>query len=704
MRKLVFTTLILCLVFISCKNKGSMNNPFFSPFDTPYGVPDFNKIKDKHYVPAFEKGMSIQQEEIQSIINNKETPTFENTIEALEYSGELLNTVAAVFFNMCETNNSEKMMAIADEISPKLSQHSDDINLNPKLFERVKVVYDNRSSLSLTAEQVRLLEETYKGFVRGGANVPTEKQARFREINEQLASLTLKFGNNVLAATNAYKLIIDKESELSGLSESQIAAAAELANQEKCSKGKWAFTTHNPSLLPFLQNADNRERRKEIWEAYSNRCNGGEFDNTEIIRKVVALRAEKAQILGFKTHADYVLDNRMAKNSETVYDLLQKMWEPALAKAKVEVAEYQELANKEDPKFQIEPWDWRYYTEKVRKAKYDLNDDAIRPYFKLENVRDGIFMLCEKLYGLKFRENEYIPVYDHDAVAYEVYDQGEVIGILYLDYFTRESKRGGAWMTEFRSQHKTKDDKNVIPVVSLVLNYSRPVGSTPCLLNFDETETFFHEFGHGLHGLLSKCKYRSLAGTNVPRDFVELPSQIMENWARHPEMLKLYAKHYKTGEIIPDELIKKIEEAANYGQGFVNTELIAASLLDMDYHVLENPQMGNPIEFENESMAKYGLIPEIISRYRSPYFQHIFASAAGYSAGYYSYTWSAVLDADAFELFKQKGIFDKATAQSFRENILEKGNTEDVAVIYKRFRGQDPNIKPLLRNRGLLED
>jgi peptidyl-dipeptidase Dcp len=707
MKKLVYTTLVLCMISISCKDKKQervldMNNPFFAKPETPYGVPAFNDIKSEHYLPAFEEGMLQQKEEIEAIVNNSDEPTFENTIEALDYSGELLTTVSMVFFNMCETDNSDEMNKLAEEISPKLSAHADDINLNPDLFKKVKSVYEQKDKLSLDKEQMRLLEETYKDFVRGGANLAVEKQARFREINEELSVLSLKFSNNVLSATNAYKLIIDKEEDLAGLPSSLITTAAETANQEEATKGKWVFTIHNPSLLPFLQNADNRAKREEIWRAYSSRCNGGEFDNNEIIAKIIKLRAERAQLLGYKTHADYVLEDRMAKNPKAVYDLLQKVWVPALAKSKEETAQYQALAKKEKPAFNIQPWDWRYYTEKVRKAKYDLNDEAIRPYFKLENVRDGVFMLCEKLYGLTFKENKNIPVYNPEAVAYEVIDNGKIIGILYMDYFTRASKRSGAWMTEFRGQYKTKENKNVIPVISLVFNFPRPAGDIPSLLNFDETETFFHEFGHGLHGLLSNCKYRSLAGTNVSRDFVELPSQIMENWASHPEVLKLYAKHYQTGEPIPQELIDKIEAAGNYGQGFINTELIAASLLDMDYHMLENPEITNPSVFEDSAMAKYGLIPEIISRYKSPYFLHIFSSSSGYSAGYYSYTWSAVLDADAFEMFKQNGLFDKTTATAFRKNILEKGNTEDPAVLYKAFRGQEPSIEPLLKNRGLM--
>jgi peptidyl-dipeptidase Dcp len=629
MKKLVLTTFVLCLIATACKDKKQervldMNNPFFSKPETPYHVPAFDQIKTTHYLPAFEEAMLQQKEEIEAIVNNSDDPTFENTIEALDYSGELLTTVSMVFFNMCETDNSDEMNKIAEEISPKLSAHADDINLNPDLFKKVKSVYEQKDKLSLDKEQMRLLEETYKDFVRGGANLAVEKQALFREINEELSVLSLKFSNNVLNATNAYKLIIDKEEDLAGLPSSLITAAAETANQEEATKGKWVFTIHNPSLLPFLQSADNRAKREEIWRAYSSRCNGGEFDNNEIITKIVKLRAERVQLLGYKTHADYVLEDRMAKTPKAVYDLLQQVWVPALSKSKEEAAQYQALANKEKPKFNIQPWDWRYYTEKVRKAKYDLNDEAIRPYFKLENVRDGVFMLCEKLYGLTFKENKNIPVYNPEAVAYEVIDNGKIIGILYMDYFTRASKRSGAWMTEFRGQYKTKENENVIPVISLVFNFPRPAGDIPSLLNFDETETFFHEFGHGLHGLLSNCKYRSLAGTNVSRDFVELPSQIMENWASHPEMMKLYAKHYQTGESIPQELIDKIEAAGNYGQGFINTETHCSFIVRMDYHVLENPEISNPSAFEDSAMTKYGLIPEIISRYKSPYFLHIF--------------------------------------------------------------------------------
>ena len=674
-----------------------MNNPFFQAWDTPYAIPPFEKIKNEHYVPAFEEGIKQQEEEIAAIVNQKESPTFANTVEALEYSGDLLQRVSGVFFNILQTNSSDEMQQIAEEITPKLTAHEDNINLNKGLFERIKTVYENRDKENLTPEQMRLLAETYKNFVRGGANLPEDKQELFRQVNKELALLTLKFEKNVLDATNAYQLVIDKEADLAGLPASLITAAAELGNENDSTKGKWVFVLQNPSLLPFLEYADNRAKREEIWRAYSSRCKGGQFDNTENIQKILQLRLQRAQLLGFKTHADFVLDDRMAKTPAAAYDLLLKVWNPALQKAKEELVMYQAKAGKA----KIEPWDWRYYTEKIRKEKYDLDQDSVRPYFSLDGVRDGVFMVCEKLYGLTFKLNKNLPTYDPSAYAYEVIDKGEVIGILYLDYYTRTSKVSGAWMTEFRGQHKTKEGKRVIPIISVVLNNPNPTANMPSLLNFDETETFFHEMGHALHGLLSDCQYMSLAGTNVPRDFVELPSQVMENWASHPEVMKMYAKHYKTGEIIPNALIERIEKSNTYGQGFINTELIAASLLDMDYHTLTVADNINPLVFEEETMKKYGLISEIISRYKSPYFKHIFTSPMGYSAGYYSYTWSAVLDADAFEAFKENGLFDPKTALSFRKNILERGNTDDLMKLYLIFRGKEPSSDPLLRNRGL---
>ncbi len=688
----------------ACKKKTAenpelANNPFMKEWDTPYGVPPFDQIKTTDYLPAIQEGIRQQQEKIQTICDNSEEPTFGNTIIPYEYSGELLTKVASVFMNLTECMNSPEMEKLSDTIFPMLTRHGDDIMLNAKLFERIKKVYENRDKENLNDEQKRLLEVIYKDFERGGANVPADKQARFREINEQLSTLTLKFGNNVLGATNGYTLFVDNEEDLKGLTESQLATAKETADGIKDAKGKYAFTVHVPSMEPFLQNCANRELRKELWTAYSTRCLDGEFSNTKIINDIVNLRLEKAQILGFDNFANYVLDDCMAKNADNVYELLMKVWEPALAKAKEEAAIYQKMMNKDGIAGNLQPYDWRYYTEKLRKEKYDLNDEDIRPYLALDSARKGLFYVCERLYGLTFKENKDIPVYHPDVKAFEVIDNNEVIAVVYMDFFPRESKRSGAWMTNFREQYYDRDGNNHIPVVSLVFNFTKPVGDKPSMLNIDETQTLFHEFGHALHSILSRCHYPTLSGTNVPRDFVEMPSQFMEHFAFEPEVLKVYAHHYQTGELIPDELVKKIEAAATYGQGFINTELLAASILDMDYHTVTAPVSIQLPEFEEQQMAKIGLIPSIISRYRSPYFQHIFSG--GYGAGYYSYTWSALLDNDAYQCFKDHGIFDPATATSFRTNILERGNTADAHDLYLAFRGQEPSIEPLLKNRGL---
>lgn len=703
MKKTMTLLVLSSILLIGCGKKDAndqlADNPFMQEWNTPFNVPPFDKIDTSDYIPAFEEGMRQQNAEIDSIINNSEEPTFENTILAMENSGQLLNKVSAVFFNLAECMNNPAMEAIAEEIYPKLSAHEDNISLNPKLFERVKTVYDKRNTRKYTPEEYRLLEETYKGFVRGGANVPAEQQARFKAINEQLSLLTLKFGNNVLKATNDYKLVVDDVAKLEGMPEDQIAAALEAGNADEATKGKYVFTIHLPSMEPFLMNCKDRELRHELWTAYSTRCTSGETDNTKIIDTILNLRLERAQILGFETHAAYTLDDCMAKTPEKVFELLMQVWNPAIAKAKEEAAEYQKMIKKEGNDFKLEPWDWRYYSEQLRKEKYDLNDDIIRPYLSLDNVREGVFTVANKLYGITFKENKNLPVYHPDVVAYEVQENNKTIAILYMDFFPRESKRSGAWMTNFREQYIDENGENVIPVVSLVFNFTKPTGDKPSLLNFDETETFFHEFGHGLHSIFSKCRFRSLSGTNVSRDFVELPSQIMENWASQPEVLRMYAKHYKTGEVIPEELIQKIEAAGTYGQGFINTELIAASWLDMYMHNLPTHVNIQLPEFEDQALAKIGLIPEIISRYRAPYFQHIFSG--GYSAGYYSYTWAAVLDSDAFEAFKEKGLFDQETAKAFRTNVLEKGNTADPMKLYVAFRGQEPSIEPLLKNRGL---
>ena len=658
---------------VGCKDKKTMDNPFFAEWNTPYDIPDFGRIKTEHYLPAFEEGMRRQKTEIDAIVGNSEAPTFENTVLAYEYSGQLLQEVSSVFFNLNSCENSEEMDAIADEVTPLLSAHSDDIALNAKLFARIKAVYDQRQSLNLDAEQMRLLEEQYKGFVRGGANVPADRQERFRQLNEQLASLTLRFEQNVLKATNAY-------------------------SKELPDGGK--VTLDIPTWEPFMQTCPDRKLREEVWTAYVSRCQDGEYDNTKIIDSIVNLRLERANILGFPTHADYVLDDCLAKTPANVYSCLMDIWEPALKVAKQERDLYQKMLEKDEPGAKLQPWDWRYYAEKYRAEKYAIDDAEVRPYFSLDSVREGAFMVANRLYGLTFKERTDLPTYDKEARAFEVRQGDSTVGILYMDFHPRASKRSGAWMTEFRGQHRTLDGKNVMPIIQVVCNFTKPTADAPSLLNFDESETLFHEFGHALHGLLSKCTYPSLAGTNVPRDFVELPSQVMENWCRHPQVMKMYAHHYQTGEAIPDALIQKIAAAQTYGQGFMTTELLAASLLDMDYHTLREQQAIDPLAFEEQAMNKIGLIPEIISRYRSPYFQHIFTT--GYDAGYYSYTWTAILDADAFSAFAESGdLFNPELAAKFR-HLLESGNTVEPMELYRAFRGKDPSPKALLARKGFI--
>lgn len=697
MKKTLLTISCAALLLATgCKNKKEMDNPFLGEWNTPYNIPDFEKIKPEHYIPAFEEGMKRQKTEIEAIMNNPEAPTFENTIEALEYSGALLNEVSAVFFNLAECINSDEMERIAEEITPKISAHGDDIMLNEKLFARVKAVYEQREQLGLEGEQLRLLEECYKNFVRNGANVPADKQERFREINSLLASLTLRFGNNVLAATNEYTLDLDADKARSiGLTDDQLAAAFEAG-----ADGKARFTLHMPSWEPFMQNCSDRDLRKQMWDAYSTRCSSGKYDNSVIIDSIVNLRLERAQILGFESHAAYTLDDCLAKTPEAVYKCLMDLWTPALKKAKQERDEYQKMLAKDQSNEKLQPWDWRYYCEKLRAERYSLDDNLIRPFFSLDNVREGAFTVANKLYGITFRVNDNLPKYHPEAISYEVLDGDKVIAILYMDFFPRESKRSGAWMTNFREQYVDQDGNNVIPIIQMVCNFTKPTADKPSLLNFDQSETLFHEFGHCLHGMLSQCHYRSISGTNVPRDFVELPSQVMENWCRHPEVMKEYARHYKTGEIIPDSLIAKIAAAGTYGQGFINTELLAASLLDMDYHSITTPTKIVLPDFEDKAMGGIGLIPEIISRYKSPYFQHIFSG--GYGAGYYSYTWTAILDADAFEAFRESGdLYNPVLAKKFRF-LLSHGNTIDPMKMYVDFRGKQPSVEPLKRNRGLI--
>ena len=583
-------------------------------------------------------------------------------------------------------------------MAPLLSKHSDDILLDPRLFRRVKVVYEQKDDLDLTREQQTLLARYYKDFVRGGANLGDTEQARLREINEALSLLSLEFGEHVLKENNSFEMVLDSEADLAGLPEAVISGAAEAA-RERGHEGKWVFTLQKPSLIPFLQFSERRELREKMLKGYISRGDhNNELDNKSVLSRIAALRVERANLLGYPTHADFILDENMAKKPRNVYDLLNQLWEPALEMARKEARDMQEMIDAEGGNFKLEPWDWWLYAEKIKKARYDLDDEQLRPYFMLDNVRNGAFEVATKLYGITFEERTDIPKYHEDVRVFEVKEaDGTHIGILYTDYFPRASKRGGAWMSSYRKQKREKG-RNITPVITNVGNLSRPLGDKPALLSLEETLTLFHEFGHALHGLLSDCTYPTLSGTSVPRDFVELPSQIMENWATEPEVLRSYARHYQTGEQIPDERIDKIKKASFFNQGFATVEYLAASFLDMDWHTLTEARQMDPIAFERQSMERIGLIPEIVVRYRSPYFNHIFSG--GYSSGYYSYIWAEVLDADAFQAFKETSLFDRGTAQAFRENILSAGGTDDPMAMYVRFRGAEPSIDALLARRG----
>lgn len=694
--------LVVASMFVGCNNEEKMtnsDNPLLAAYDTPFNVPPFDKIKDVHFRPAFEEALKKHNLEIDSIVNNTEEPNFINTIVALENAGSLLGNVSTVFYNLNSANTNDTIQAIAKDLAPLISAHSDEIQLNAKLFAKVKSVYAKKDALGLDAEDKKLLEETYKGFVRSGANLTDTDKEKLKKINADLSVLTTQYGQNLLAETNAYELVVDKKEDLAGLSEGLIAAAADVA-KSKGKEGKWVFTLSNPSVMPFLQYADNRELRKQIWNAYQSRGNNGnDNDNKESLVKIANLRLEKAKLLGYASHAAYVLEESMAANPTNVYSLLNKLWGPALAKAKVEAADIQKEIDAAKDTFKVAPYDWRYYAEKIRVKRFALNEEEIKPYFSLSAVREGAFATATKLWGITFVALNNVPTYHEEVEVYEVKDKdGSHLGLLYADFFPRDSKRGGAWMTSYRSQ-QTKDSKRVAPVISIVCNFTKPVGDQPALLTFDEATTLFHEFGHALHGLFSNVKYKSLAGTSVSRDFVELPSQIMENWAADPEVLKTYAKHYKTGEAIPDSLIAKMDKAGTFDQGFATTEYVSASLLDMNYHATTSPITDNANAFEKAAMVKIGLIDAIIPRYRSTYFQHIFSG--GYSAGYYAYIWAEVLDSDAYAAFKEKGLFDQATAESFRKNILERGGTGDPAALYRAFRGKDPDPVHLMKKRGL---
>ena len=691
-KKCIFILATSCMMY-SCTTQ-TETNPFLTEFQTEHGVPPFDKIKLEHYEPAFLKGIEEQNANIDAIVNNSEAPTFENVIVALDNSSPTLDRVSAIFYNMTEAETTDDLKELSIKLAPTLSEHSDNISLNQDLFKKVDAVYQQKDALGLTTEQQRLLEETYKGFVRSGANLSPEKQARLREVNKELSTLGIKFSDNVLNENNAFKLYIDKEEDLAGLPDWFRQSAAEKAKEDG-QEGKWLFTLGNASRLPFLQYSENRPLREQMYKAYINRGNNNDKnDNKKIITDIIKLRLEKAQLLGFDCYSNFVLDNTMAKNSTTVMDFLNNLWSYSLPKAKAEAVELQNIMDKEGKGEKLEAWDWWFYTEKLRKEKYNLEEDEIKPYFKLENVREGAFAVANKLYGITLTKLEGIPVYHPDVEVFEVKDaDGSHLGVFYVDYFPRPGKSGGAWMSNYREQQGA-----IRPLVCNVCSFTQPVGDMPSLLTIDEVETLFHEFGHALHGLLTKCNYKGISGTNVVRDFVELPSQINEHWAIEPEVLKMYAKHYQTGETIPDSLIEKILNQKTFNQGFMTTELLAAAILDMNLHNLTDTQNLDVLAYEKEAMDKLGLIPEIAPRYRTTYFNHIIG---GYAAGYYSYLWANVLDNDAFEAFKEHGIFDKKTADLFRNNVLEKGNSEDPMTLYKNFRGTEPQLEPMLKNRGM---
>jgi peptidyl-dipeptidase Dcp len=704
MKTIYALPVLLMGIMLSCttgeKKMKTEENPFFSAYGTPFETVAFDRIKNEHFMPAFLEGVKQHEAEIDKIVNNPAAPDFENTVVALDRSGDLLAKVSGVFYNLTSANTNEDLQAIAKEISPVLTTHYDNILLNAGLFRKVKSVYEQKDNLGLNPEQAMLLDKTYKQFARGGSNLPEDKQAQLREINKELSMLSLQFGDNVLAETNAFKLIIDNPADLEGLPQSVADAAAEAAKADSLT-GKWLITLDYPSRVPFLTFSAKRELREKVLKAYINRGdNNNQYDNKQNAARIASLRVKKANLLGYATYADYVLEQNMAKTPANVYTFLDKVWSAALPVAEKELTELQKLADAEKAGFKLEAWDWWYYAEKLRKQKYDLDEESLKPYFSLENVRLGMFEVATRLYSITFVERNDIPKYHPDVRTIEVKDaDGSHIGILYMDFFPRASKESGAWMNNYRDQYRI-GDSTVSPVITMVCNFNKPTSTTPSLLTFEEVSTMFHEFGHALHGLLSECTYRKISGTSTPRDFVELPSQIMENWAGEPEVLKLFARHYQTGEVIPQELIDKITASEHFNQGFTTVEYMSACYLDMDIHTMTDTALFDAVAFEKKSMDKIGLIPEIVVRYRIPYFSHIFTN--DYCAGYYSYLWAEVLDADAFEAFKETGIFDQTTAKAFRDNVLSRGGTEDPMVLYKRFRGKEPDVKPMLKRKGLI--
>ena len=692
-KKLIIAGAALALIS-SC----TMKNPLLTESAAPFGAPEFDKIKNEHYLPAFEAAIAEAKAEIDAIVANPDEPTFENTIEAMEYSGEALNNVASIFYNLMEANTNDELQQIAEAISPMMTEYSMYVSLNPALFERVKAVYEKKDELGLAKDQMTLLEDSYKGFVRGGANLSDEDKELYSKWSEELSLTTLQFSKNVLAATNAYVLNITDEADLAGLPEFVKTMAAETA-AEKGLEG-WAFTLDAPSYSPFLKYSEKRDLRKDIWTAYNTRAIGGEFDNTEIVKKIVDLRIKIANILGYETYADYALEERMAKSKATVTDFIKNLLEPSMPFAKKDVADVFAYAKKNGfDGERLESWDFSYWSEKYQQAEYSLSAEELKPYFQLESCIDAVFGLASRLYGVSFHELDNVPVYHEDVKVYEVKDaDGSHLALFYADFFPRASKRGGAWMTEFRGQ-SIKNGVEKRPFISIVCNFTKPTADAPALITHDELTTFLHEFGHALHGIFAEGRYGSLTGTSVSRDFVELPSQIMENWAFEPEYLNSFAKHYQTGEPISAELIEKIVAAKNYLAGYAQVRQLHYGLLDMAWHTLTELPSEGTVEFESKALAPYAVMPAVEGTAFSGSFSHIFSG--GYSAGYYSYKWAEVLEADAFSLFKEKGIFNTEVAASFRENILSKGSTEEAAVIYRNFRGHDPQPEALMKKLGL---
>ena len=721
---------------MSCSNL----NPFFGEWDTPYGIPPFDEISENDYIRAVKYGIHQQSAEVDAIIARDVEPDFENTVAAYEYSGRILDRTCLVLFNLAESDATASLQKTVDKVIPLLTEHTDNIFMNPYFFERVKAVYDTRNSSGLTTEQIMLTEKLYNQFMSNGVSLDAAGQERMREINKELAALEQTFGNNLLAETNAFSLVLKDTSDIAGLPESVLHSAA-------AEDGSWVFTLQNPSYVPFMTYSADRGLREKMFRAYSSRGNNGnDCDNKDVILKIMALRIEKARLLGYETPAEFILSDKMAATPAAVDSFLDRIFRAGVAKAREEVADMQAIMDADveagllpdDSTSVIRPWDWAYYAERVRLAKYAIDETSVKPYFRMENVRDGVFATAHRLYGLNFEKLDSIPVYHPDVEGFKVTDSdSSLVGILLTDYYPRSTKRGGAWMSNLRNQEITGDRTDIRPIIVNVGNFTKPVADKPSLLTLDETATMFHEFGHALHGLLSRCTYKDISGTNVARDFVELPSQLNENWAFQPEVLAMYARHYETGEVIPDSLVNKIRQAGKFNQGFMTTELAAASILDMRWHELtsvyvpsDSPfasdtpapkdaepaflivggrkiptgtsdelRLMDPLKFESYVMKDAGLIDEIIPRYRTTYFNHIFKS--GYNAGYYSYLWAEVLDKDAFELFREKGIFDRKTAMSYRHNILEKGGSDDPMVLYKRFRGAEPDPDALLRARGL---